>query len=74
MSRITSRNIFASFLLNYHFRFFHSLDWEDVYYKQLKPPIVPEVNSKADTKNFTDYQENEVPEVSDRQGGLFVDF
>ena len=24
-------------------RWFKSLDWEEVYYKQLKPPIVPKV-------------------------------
>ena len=25
-------------------RWFKSLDWEEVYYKQLKPPIVPKVS------------------------------
>ena len=60
-----------------HFRFFQSLDWEDVYYKQLKPPIVPTVKSEADTRNFADYEETDwrkAPQVSERQVGLFADF
>jgi hypothetical protein len=68
------RNLF--FIHNY-FRFFQSLDWEDVFYKQLKPPIVPKVKSEADTRNFADYEETDwrkVPEVSERQAGLFADF
>jgi len=58
-------------------KFFDSLDWQDVYYKQLKPPIVPKVKSEADTSNFADYPETDwrkVPEVSQRQVGLFDDF
>eukprot|EP00092_Neocalanus_flemingeri_P095500 GFUD01121511.1.p1 GENE.GFUD01121511.1~~GFUD01121511.1.p1 ORF type:complete len:123 (+),score=39.02 GFUD01121511.1:361-729(+) len=57
--------------------FFKSLDWQDVYYKQLKPPIVPKVKSEADTRNFQEYAEtdlNKVPPVSARQIGLFADF
>ena len=59
------------------FRFFQSVDWEDVYYKQLKPPIVPKVKSEGDTRNFADYEESDwrkVPQVSERQIGLFADF
>jgi len=58
-------------------RFFSSLDWEDVYYKQLKPPIVPKIRSKADTRNYADYPETDwrkAPEVSARQICLFDDF
>jgi len=58
-------------------RFFSSLDWEDVYYKQLKPPIIPKIRSQADTRNYADYPETDwrkAPEVSARQICLFDDF
>ena len=32
------------------FRFFKTLDWEQVYYKRLKPPIVPKVKSDGDPR------------------------
>ena len=28
-------------------RWFKALDWEEVYYKQLKPPILPKVQAAA---------------------------
>ena len=28
-------------------RWFKALDWEEVYYKQLKPPILPKVQASA---------------------------
>ena len=33
------------------------MDWEEVYYKQLKPPIIPKVSYEGDTRNFDDYPE-----------------
>ena len=76
---IISKNIFHNLSLkkNVYFRFFQTLDWQDVYYKQLKPPIIPKIKSEADTANFENYPEadfNKVPAVSDRQIGLFADF
>ena len=38
-------------------RWFKSLDWEEVYHRQLKPPIVPKVDGEGDTCNFDDYPE-----------------
>merc|ERR1719308_116288 len=36
-------------------RWFKTIDWEEVYYKQLKPPLVPKVSYEGDTRNFDDY-------------------
>jgi len=58
-------------------RFFKSIDWEDVYYRKLKPPIVPRVTFDGDTKNFDDYPETDwktVKTVSPRQLTMFDDF
>jgi len=58
-------------------RFFKSIDWEEVYYRKLKPPIVPRVTFDGDTKNFDDYPEadwNTVKAVSPRQRAMFDDF
>lgn len=58
-------------------RWFKNVDWEEVYYKQLKPPIVPKVSYEGDTRNFDDYPETDwrqVPGVSDREYRMFEDF
>lgn len=58
-------------------RFFKNIDWEDVYHKQLKPPIVPKVSYEGDTRNFDDYPENNwrsTQGVSDTELAIFNDF
>ena len=58
-------------------RWFKNIDWEEVYYKQLKPPIVPKVSYDGDTRNFDDYPETDwrqVPSVTDREFRMFDDF
>ena len=58
-------------------RWFKNVDWEEVYYKQLKPPIVPKVSYDGDTRNFDDYPETDwrqVPAVSEREFRMFEDF
>ncbi|XP_042225306.1 cAMP-dependent protein kinase catalytic subunit 3-like isoform X2 [Homarus americanus] len=58
-------------------RFFKNIDWEDVYQKKLKPPIVPKVNYEGDTRNFDDYPENNwrsTQGVSDIELAIFNDF
>ena len=58
-------------------RWFKNVDWEEVYYKQLKPPIVPKVSYDGDTRNFDDYPETDwrqVPSVTDREFRMFEDF
>ena len=83
MLRITGRKEQVIIIQSYYFyniffyRFFSSLDWEDLYYKQLKPPIIPKIRSQADTRNYADYPETDwrkAPEVSARQICLFDDF
>jgi len=58
-------------------RWFKTIDWEEVYYKQLKPPLVPKVSYEGDTRNFDDYPETDwrqVPAVSDREYRVFDEF
>ena len=58
-------------------RWFKNVDWEEVYYKQLKPPIVPKVSYEGDTRNFDDYPETDwrqVPGVTEREYRMFEDF
>ena len=80
MSRITSMRVVVFTLFDYilfYFRFFHSLDWDDVYNKQLKPPIVPKITSEEDTSIFEDYTDEEsktcIP-VPKKQLRMFHDF
>lgn len=58
-------------------RWFKSVDWESVYYKQLKPPIVPKVTYPGDHRNYDFYPEVDLrraPAVSERERALFQDF
>ena len=58
-------------------RWFKSVDWEEVYQRQLKPPIVPKVSSDGDTRNFDNYPEEEwrnVEPITERQLAMFSDF
>ncbi|XP_075159503.1 protein kinase, cAMP-dependent, catalytic subunit 3 [Haematobia irritans] len=58
-------------------RWFKELNWDDVYNKKLKAPIIPEVQFDGDTSNFDDYPESDwkpaqAVDQSDYQ--LFKDF
>merc|ERR1719308_742259 len=58
-------------------RWFKTIDWEEVFYKQLKPPLVPKVSYEGDTRNFDDYPETDwrqVPSVTEREFRMFDDF
>lgn len=58
-------------------KWFKGVDWEDVYYRKLKPPLVPKLKYEGDTSNFDDYPEddlNKVPGVSEREQRIFDDF
>lgn len=58
-------------------RWFKNIDWEDVFYKKIKPPIVPNVSYDGDPRNYDDYPETDfrkVPPVTDREQRLFDDF
>jgi len=58
-------------------RWFKLIDWEEVYYKQLKPPLVPMTSFDGDTRNFDNYPETDwdnVKAVTGRQLAMFQDF
>jgi len=58
-------------------RWFKNVDWEDVFYKKVKPPIVPNVSYDGDPRNYDDYPETDVkkvPIVTEREQKLFEDF
>ncbi|XP_017482092.1 PREDICTED: protein kinase DC2 isoform X2 [Rhagoletis zephyria] len=58
-------------------RWFKHLNWNDVYNKKLKAPIVPDVTSDGDTSNFDDYPEKDwkpARAVDQRDLQLFNDF
>ena len=58
-------------------RWFKNIDWEDVFYKKIKPPIVPNVSYDGDPRNYDDYPETDfrkVPPVTEREQRLFEDF
>ena len=59
------------------YRWFKSIDWEEVYQRQLRPPIVPNVSSDGDTRNFDNYPEEDwsnVEPITERQMAMFSDF
>lgn len=58
-------------------RLFKGIDWEEVYQRKLKPPILPNVGHEGDSRNYDDYPESDwrkVPCVSEREQRLFDDF
>ena len=58
-------------------RWFKGLDWEEVYYRKLKPPIIPKVSYDGDTCNFDEYPEADwqrTPCVSEKDYQLFDNF
>ena len=50
------------------FRFFEDISWEDVYSKQLSPPILPVLRGEADTQYFLDY-EDEAGDTQEEEEG-----
>eukprot|EP00092_Neocalanus_flemingeri_P023264 GFUD01025225.1.p1 GENE.GFUD01025225.1~~GFUD01025225.1.p1 ORF type:complete len:326 (+),score=82.75 GFUD01025225.1:71-1048(+) len=58
-------------------KFFQCVDWASVSHKQLTPPIVPNVRSECDTRNFNNYNDcdvNTTETVSEEEFNLFQDF
>lgn len=41
--------------------FFDGVDWDDVLNKQIIPPFIPHLNSRADTSNFDEDFTREIP-------------
>jgi protein kinase X len=53
------------------------MDWEDVFNRKLRPPLVPRVRYDGDTTNFEDYAKEEIQKaekVTERETKLFEDF
>lgn len=58
-------------------RWFKHLTWDDVYYKRIKPPVVPKVAGEGDTLNFDEYPEDDWkkrPDISETDLEVFTDF
>ncbi|XP_069692219.1 cAMP-dependent protein kinase catalytic subunit 3 [Periplaneta americana] len=58
-------------------RWFKGLEWQDVYGRKLKAPILPRVSYDGDTRNFDDYPEADwksAPSVGEMEQKLFEDF
>jgi len=58
-------------------RWFKNINWEEVFYRKLKPPIVPKVSYDGDTRNFDDYPETnwqKAPAASEKDMRHFLDF
>ncbi|XP_075211653.1 protein kinase, cAMP-dependent, catalytic subunit 3 isoform X1 [Lycorma delicatula] len=58
-------------------RWFKSIDWQDVFFKKQKPPIIPRVSYDGDTRNFDEYPEADwksAPCVGEMEMKLFDDF
>ncbi|EFE34247.1 uncharacterized protein ARB_06644 [Trichophyton benhamiae CBS 112371] len=62
--------------------FFEGIDWDDLYHKRVKGPIVPQVSHPADTANFEEYPDPPDPatqavytdEMKARYEEIFQDF
>ena len=40
-------------------KWFRQLNWDDVFAKKLKPPIVPKITHRGDTRNFLAYPDDD---------------
>ena len=58
------------------YRFFISIDWDEVIEKKLIPPILPTVSSEGDARNFEEYKETlwSKEKLSEDDLLLFQDF
>ena len=58
-------------------KWFNGMDWEEVFNRKLRPPLVPRVRYDGDTANFDDYSKEEIQKavkVTEREAKLFEDF
>ena len=58
-------------------KWFNEMDWEDVFNRKPRPPLVPRVRYDGDTANFDDYSKEEIQKavkVTEREAKLFEDF
>ena len=55
----------------------NGIDWEDVFNRKLRPPLVPRVRYDGDTANFDEYSKEEIQKaekISEKETKLFEDF
>lgn len=50
--------------------FFHTVNWDDVYHKKIKPPFKPVVKSETDVSNFDEDFTSEPVQLSPPEGSL----
>ncbi|XP_067670104.1 cAMP-dependent protein kinase catalytic subunit PRKX-like [Haliotis asinina] len=58
-------------------RWFKGINWDDVFNRKLKPPIVPKLAYSGDTTNFDDYSDDnwqDAPAVDQETKDIFADF
>lgn len=51
--------------------FFQNIDWDDIYYKRVTPPFLPEINSSTDVSNFDEEYTSLPPILTPVQSGMF---
>ena len=60
--------------------FFRTIDWEALYYRHMKGPIIPQLTSAADASNFDDYdppserQSTYTDQMAEKWEHVFKDF
>ena len=58
-------------------KWFKGMDWEDVFNRMLRPPLVPRVRYDGNTANFDDYSKEEIQKaekVTAREAKLLKTF
>ena len=58
-------------------KWFNGIEWEVVFNRKLRPPLVPRVRYDGDTANFDDYAKEEIQKaekVTEKEAKLFEDF
>ncbi|XP_068688435.1 RAC-gamma serine/threonine-protein kinase-like [Montipora capricornis] len=51
-------------------QFFHTINWDDIFHKRIKPPFKPVVKSETDVSNFDEDFTNEPVDLSPPEGTL----
>lgn len=54
LGNITQHGVTGTALVKEH-AFFEEINWEDLYQRKMKGPIIPTVRYAADSSNFDDY-------------------
>lgn len=52
--------------------FFRNINWEDVYYKRIPAPFIPQITSPTDTSNFDQEFTSVTPVLTPVQSGMIL--